>query len=104
MAETIIEALERRFENEIQNKDLLLAAVSHLCFKLDWLETDQEKESATLLLKQNIRMLIEKQGKDNSNNIFETTMVNINDNTTEKPTTHQFFSWTQKHIKIKLLI
>ncbi|RVE43346.1 hypothetical protein evm_011986 [Chilo suppressalis] len=90
LLESMSAGLNRRFENQFNNKSLLLASISHPCFKLDWLDTEKEKDSAKSLLKQSIQMIIE------SNDEIVEQNNNKVDKGCENTPKQSFFSWAQK--------
>lgn len=84
LLKSLTEGVNIRFASQMIDPGLLLAAISHPCFKLDWLDNEEEKESA----KSKLRMAVLA--------INNETVITSQENNDSALPKHSFFSWAQR--------
>lgn len=79
LLKSLTEGVNIRFASQMTDPGLLLAAISHPCFKLDWLDNEEEKESAKSKLRTAVLA------------INNETVITSQENNDSAPPKHSFY-------------
>ena len=76
LAQALLNGIYRRFAADFEDKDFILAAVTHPVCKTSWIKDDTKRADADLLLFQELNTIIEEQ--EQSRQVLETLPLTVN--------------------------